>query len=71
MGSEGRDQGPSTGDKAISGSSDRRVRRLEEGETVPHPSSLKKRAEAHGMEVNAYLRELAKVSARRSWPRAE
>jgi hypothetical protein len=56
--------------KAISGLSDRQVRRLEEGETVPHLSSLKKLAEAHGMEVNAYLGELAKLSARRSRPRA-
>jgi transcriptional regulator with XRE-family HTH domain len=54
--------------KAISGLSDRQARRLEEGKTVPHLASLKKLAEAHGMEANAYLEELAKVSARRSRP---
>jgi ribosome-binding protein aMBF1 (putative translation factor) len=56
--------------REIPGLSDRQIRRLEEGHTVPHSSSSKKLAAAHGMEVNAYLGELAKVSARRSRPRA-
>lgn len=56
--------------KAIPGLSDRQVRRLERGHTVPHSSSLKKLAEAHDMEVNVYLAELAKLSAKKSRPRA-
>ncbi|MBI4704507.1 MAG: helix-turn-helix domain-containing protein [Deltaproteobacteria bacterium] len=50
--------------KRIPGLSDRQVRRLEEGKTVPHLSSLRKVAEAHGMDIEAYLAELAKLSGR-------
>jgi transcriptional regulator with XRE-family HTH domain len=56
--------------KEIPGLSDRQVRRREDGNTVPHSSSQKKLAAAHGMGVNAYLSELAQLSARRSKPRA-
>ena len=44
----------------IVGLSERQVRRLEEGDTVPHAASLRKLAAAHGMPVNDYLVELAK-----------
>lgn len=50
----------------IAGLSERQVRRLEEGQTLPHSATLKKLAAAHGMAVEDYLRELAKRSSRRS-----
>jgi hypothetical protein len=50
----------------IPGLSARQVRRLEEGETVPHASTLQKLAEAHGLSVERYLKELAKRSRSRS-----
>ena len=53
---------------AIDGLSDRQVRRLEEGHTIPHSATLAKLASAHGMSTNDYLSELASRSARR--PRA-
>lgn len=43
----------------IPGLTDRQVRRIEEGHTVPRFSSLQKLAAAHGLAVNDYLSELA------------
>jgi DNA-binding transcriptional regulator YiaG len=48
----------------IAGLSERQVRRLEEGDTLPQSSTLKKLAAAHEMSVEAYLKELAKRSSR-------
>ncbi|MFI5308009.1 MAG: DUF2442 domain-containing protein [Polyangiales bacterium] len=50
----------------IDGLSERQVRRLEEGETMPHSSTLKKLALAHGMSIQDYLRELGKRSSSRA-----
>lgn len=47
----------------VKGLSDRAVRRIERGERIPHSSTLKKLATAHGMPVDAYMRALAKASA--------
>ena len=44
----------------IEGLTSRQVRRLEDGETIPHSATLKKLATAHGMTVDVYLRELAR-----------
>ena len=44
----------------ITGLTDRQVRRLEEGNTVPHIDTLKKLAVAHEMSIDDYLKELAK-----------
>jgi hypothetical protein len=55
----------------IPGLTDRQVRRLEEGGTVPQIETLRRLAAAHGMAVDDYLRELAKrsrKSSRRSAP---
>jgi len=49
----------------IHGLSERQVRRLEEGETLPHSSTLSKLSAAHGMSIEDYLQELAKRSTRR------
>jgi hypothetical protein len=49
---------------AITGLSDRAVRRIEQGERIPHSSTLEKLAKAHGMSVNQYMSELASLSAR-------
>ncbi len=46
----------------IAGLSERQVRRLEQGEAFPHAKTVEKLAGAHGMEVPAYLKELAKLS---------
>jgi hypothetical protein len=48
--------------KDIPGLSDRQVRRLEEGRTVPHIETLKKLAAAHEMSIDDYLKELATLS---------
>jgi hypothetical protein len=53
----------------ISGLSARQVRRLEEGETVPHASTLEKLAAAHGLSIERYLKDLAKRS--RARPRSK
>jgi hypothetical protein len=45
---------------AIEGLSERQVRRLEQGLSMPHVASLEKLAAAHGMPVNSYLSELSK-----------
>jgi len=50
----------------ITGLTDRQVRRLEEGETVPRIGTLRTLASAHGMSVDDYLGELAKRSRRAS-----
>lgn len=47
----------------IPGLSERQVRRLEAGGTVPHIGTLRKLAEAHGMAVDGYLGELATRTA--------
>jgi Protein of unknown function (DUF2442)/Helix-turn-helix len=46
----------------IDGLTPRQVRRLEEGDTVPHIDTLRKLATAHGMAIVDYLNELAKRS---------
>lgn len=46
----------------IEGLTDRQVRRLEEGDTVPHIDTLKKLAVAHDLSIDDYLKELAKRS---------
>jgi hypothetical protein len=51
---------------AIPGLTDRQVRRLEEGTTVPHLDTLKKLAAAHDLSVDDYLSELAARSRSRS-----
>lgn len=48
----------------IEGLTDRQVRRLEQGDTVPQIDTLKKLAAAHGMHIDAYLGELARRSRR-------
>ena len=50
----------------IEGLTDRQVRRLEEGGTVPQIETLKKLAAAHGMSINDYLNELAKRTRKSS-----
>jgi hypothetical protein len=50
----------------IDGLTDRQVRRLEEGDTVPQIDTLRRLAAAHGMTVDDYLRELAKRSRKSS-----
>jgi hypothetical protein len=47
------------------GLSERQVRRLEAGETIPHRDTLRKLAHAHQMPVDDYLKELAKRSSRK------
>ena len=49
---------------AIPGLSEREIRRLERGETIPHAATLHKLAAAHGMSVDAYLARLATLSTR-------
>jgi hypothetical protein len=44
----------------IEGLTDRQVRRLEEGDTVPQIDTLRRLATAHGMTIDDYLHELAK-----------
>lgn len=46
----------------IEGLTERQVRRLEHGDTVPQIETLRRLAAAHGMAVDDYLRELAKRS---------
>ncbi len=50
----------------IDGLTDRQVRRLEQGETMPRIDTLKKLAAAHGMGIGDYLKELAKRSRKAS-----
>jgi hypothetical protein len=50
----------------IPGLTDRQVRRLEDGGTVPQIETLRRLAAAHGMAVDDYLRELAKRSRKSS-----
>jgi hypothetical protein len=50
--------------RSIAGLSERQVRRLEEGETLPHSETLTKLASAHGLSVGEYLAELARRSRR-------
>jgi hypothetical protein len=50
----------------VKGLTDRQVRRLEEGETVPQIGTLRTLASAHGMTIDEYLGELAKRSRRSS-----
>jgi hypothetical protein len=52
----------------IRGLSERQVRRLEEGDTIPHVETLRKLATAHTMSVDDYLKELAKWSRTRPEP---
>lgn len=49
----------------IPGLSDREVRRLEQGEVLPHSGTLQKLAKAHGHTVEAYMHALAALSRRR------
>lgn len=48
----------------IEGLTERQVRRIESGESIPQTKSLKKLAAAHGLSVDEYLDELAKRSKR-------
>ena len=48
---------------AVAGLSDRAVRRIEQGERIPHLATLEKLANAHGLAVEEYLNELAVLSA--------
>jgi hypothetical protein len=50
----------------IDGLTDRQVRRLEEGDTVPQIDTLRRLAAAHQMTIDDYLRELAKRSRKSS-----
>ena len=50
----------------IEGLTNRQIRRIEEGGTVPQIETLKKLAAAHGLAINDYLNELAKRSRRSS-----
>ncbi|MGA3123069.1 MAG: DUF2442 domain-containing protein [Polyangiaceae bacterium] len=50
----------------IEGLTDRQVRRLEEGETVPQIATLRRLAAAHGMSIDDYLQALAKRSRKPS-----
>lgn len=47
----------------VGGLSDRAVRRIEQGERIPHLATLEKLAKAHGMAVDEYLNRLAALSA--------
>lgn len=51
---------------AVAGLSDRAVRRVEQGERIPHLATLEKLAKAHGMVVAEYMHELAALSASES-----
>ncbi len=46
----------------IKGLTERQVRRVEQGESIPRSSSLEKLAVAHGLSMDQYLKELAKRS---------
>lgn len=46
----------------IPGLTERQVRRLEEGDTMPRVATLEKLARAHGMDVNAYVAALATLN---------
>ena len=46
----------------ISGLTERQVRRVEQGESTPRSATLKKLADAHGLDLDQYLKELAKRS---------
>jgi hypothetical protein len=54
----------------ITGLTERQVRRIEAGESVPHGETLGKLATAHGMTSNEYLRALAKRRAAKGGGRA-
>jgi ribosome-binding protein aMBF1 (putative translation factor) len=44
----------------ITGLTERQVRRVEQGESTPRTETLRKLATAHGLSLDAYLKELAK-----------
>ena len=46
----------------IPGISEREVRRLENGEVLPHSDTLKKLADAHGWSIAEYMTKLASES---------
>jgi DNA-binding transcriptional regulator YiaG len=46
----------------IPGLSERQVRRLEQGKTLPHGETLKKLAATHGMAIEDYMRALARLT---------
>lgn len=54
---------------AVEGLSDRAVRRIEQGERIPHLATLEKLAKAHGMVLGAYMNALAALSADESRPK--
>lgn len=56
---------------AVSGLSDREVRRLESGESSPRVATLEKLARAHGLELAAYLNRLANAIQKTSGRHAE
>jgi len=49
----------------IRGLTERQVRRLEEGQTMPRSSTLEKLAAAHGMDADTYLAALAAISRKK------
>lgn len=49
----------------VAGLTERQVRRVEQGESHPRSDTLRKLAAAHGLAIDAYLRELAKRSRKR------
>ena len=51
---------------AVEGLSDRAVRRIEQGERIPHLATLEKLAKAHGMVVGEYMNALAALSSSES-----
>jgi len=46
----------------IEGLTERQVRRVEQGESIPRSGTLEKLAAAHGLTLDPYLKELAKRS---------
>lgn len=46
----------------VAGLTERQVRRIEQGETIPRVDTLRKLAQAHGLTMSGYLEELAKRS---------
>jgi ribosome-binding protein aMBF1 (putative translation factor) len=52
----------------VKGLTERQVRRLEEGDTMPRAATLEKLARAHAMDVDAYLAALAALSSGNKQP---
>jgi hypothetical protein len=52
----------------IPGLTDRQVRRVEQGKSMPRSATLRKLADAHGLSLDDYLKELAKRSGKKQNP---